>query len=184
MKKQQSRKIAETEPCIGDIEASGLGDRSYPIEVAWSDPAGVVHSWFVRPEHLWVYWDLAAEEMHHITYHDLKQYGKPAREIAQMMNADLNGQVLYFDGGAFDRFWLNRLYDATGVKPTFQIGDFNELLASVGCNTADKRLAAEAATLKRIGDRRHRAWADVEYLQTYFGNAMIEVRHRARTMRD
>lgn len=185
MKKQQSRKIAETEPCIGDIESSGLGDRSYPIEIAWSTPEGAVHSWLVRPEHLWIYWDLAAEELHHIAYVDLKQYGKPAREIAEEMNADLNGQVLYFDGGAFDRFWLDKLYEVANLKPAFTMGDFNELLASIGCNTAAKRLAAEAETLKRIGDRRHRAWADVEYLQTYYGYAVQEgLRKRVRTMRD
>lgn len=185
MKKHQSKKIQETEPCIGDIEASGLGDRSYPIEVAWSSPDGVVHSWFVKPEHLWVYWDYEAEELHHIAYADLKQYGKPAREIAQMMNADLNGQVLYFDGGAFDRFWLDKLYEAADLKPSFTVGDFNELMASVGCNTADKRLAAEAETLRHIGDRRHRAWADVEFLQTYYGYAAEEGRRkRVRGMRD
>lgn len=66
-------KIEQIELCIGDIKASGLGDRSYPIEVAQSTMDGVVRSWFVKPEHFWIYWDLAAEEMHPISRETLRE---------------------------------------------------------------------------------------------------------------
>ena len=77
---------------IVDIEASGLGVGSYPIEIAILLD-GVVHAWLIKPESTWTYWDEYAEEIHGITREHLLSDGLPAQQVADEINrvvADTN----------------------------------------------------------------------------------------------
>lgn len=162
------------EPCIGSIVASGRHSLSYPIEIGWSSRQGAILSFLVRPDPDWRYWDHLAEARHHIMYADLKQYGRTPLEIAALMNAQLAGQILYFDGGPYNRYWLQQLFEAAHEKPTFEVGDFDVLLASVGCLSAEQRESAEIKVLDIYSDRKHRATEDVRFLRALFGQAVYE----------
>ena len=53
-------------PAILDMEASGFGRDSYPIEVGYVLPDGRTRCTLIRPAPHWVHWDPAAEQLHHI----------------------------------------------------------------------------------------------------------------------
>lgn len=166
-------------PCIGDFEASGLAVASYPIEVAWSVPSGDVRSHLIRPDPTWGnYWDPTSEELHGITQKMLEDDGILPKSIATEMNHDLAGETLYFDGGAYDMAWLNKLYSVAGMAPSFAFGVFNTLLALVGVNDGNRRLQSEAMARADIGDLKlHRAAHDVRFLQRWYIRARGGLRH-------
>ena len=56
---------AET-PSIMDIEASGFGRSSYPIEVGYVLGDGSSFCTLIRPLPSWTHWDASAESVHHI----------------------------------------------------------------------------------------------------------------------
>lgn len=101
------------------------------------------------------------------------------------MNADLAGELLYFDGGDYDRFWLRRLYQAAKIEPSFKFMDFDTLLAAAGVIDGNRRVTSEAWALRDIaalGLPRHRAANDVKFLQRWYIRARGGV--RVRSMRD
>lgn len=157
-------------PCLGDIEASGLALQSYPIEIAWSLPDGTVRSCLIRTHETWGrYWDPAAEDLHRISRERLCAEGLPATVVAEEMNRDLEGEILYFDGGAYDRCWLGQLYKAANQQPTFKFGDFDTLLAAAGVVDSTRRDAAEALARGDLGNLPlHRAAHDVKFLQRWY----------------
>lgn len=64
-------------PVFGDIEASGLDEASYPIEIGWSLPDGRTRSFLIKPEPEWTHWDEAAEDLHGISREELEKSGLP-----------------------------------------------------------------------------------------------------------
>lgn len=164
-------------PCIADIEASGLGPESYPIEIAWSLPDGEISSWLIRPELSWTSWEPGAEALHHISRETLQTDGLAPKVVAEEMNRALRKETVYFDGGDFDRFWLDRLFLAAGVVPAFKFGDFNELLYDAGVRDGNRRVTTEALARKDLGDLPlHRAGNDVRFLLCWYLRARRRVR--------
>ena len=71
---------------------------------------------------------------HGISLARLREQGRPAEEVARMMNEALAGRELFSDDPAFDVRWIGQLFDAAGVKPGFVVSEtparhFLELLA-------------------------------------------------------
>ena len=166
-------------PCFGDIEASGLALQSYPIEIGWSLPSGEICSRLILTEPGWGdYWDAAAENLHGISRKMLQTEGVSAGDVATLMNRDLSGETLYFDGGDYDRRWLSQLFEAAGVQPTFQFGDFDLLLALAGVEDESHRQQSEMRARADIGDLKlHRAAHDVKFLQRWYIRARGGMRH-------
>lgn len=166
-------------PCIGDIEASGLTPESYPIEIAWSLPSGEIRASLIQIHASWGdYWDPVAEAMHHISREMLRAQGLPAAEVAERLNRDLAGEKVYFDGGGYDQHWLNRIFQAAGMKPAFRFRDFDRLLALVGVRNTDRQEAAAARARQDVGDLpQHRAANDVKFLQRWYIRARGGMRY-------
>ncbi|MEM7146843.1 MAG: hypothetical protein AAF591_17055 [Verrucomicrobiota bacterium] len=99
-------------PTFIDIEASGLGNTSFPIEVAWNDSGGLITNHLVKPESDWTSWDSEAERIHGITRDELEQDGISAAELCRLIRASLSGVTAYSDAPELERFWLNRLFRA------------------------------------------------------------------------
>lgn len=102
-----------------DFEASGIAPDSYPIEVA------VVSSEFafntlIKPARYWTHWSFDAQDMHGLCQDQLHQQGDPADVVARHMNQLFSGQVLCSDSPQ-DGFWLDVLYEAADLWPTFQL---------------------------------------------------------------
>lgn len=166
--------ITNPQPCFGDFEASSLKPEGYPIEVAWSLPTGEIRSHLIKPVPEWGDdWDMMAEDLHGISREQLDAEGIEPLAVALNMNRELAGEVLYFDGGGFDRTWLSKLYEAAGIKMSFTFGDFDELLFSVGIRAPRRRVETEArARADTAGLQRHRAGNDVQFLQRWYQQAL------------
>jgi hypothetical protein len=149
-------------PCILDIEASGFGRRSYPIEVGYVLPDGRSRCTLIRPLPQWTHWDEQAEQLHGITRDALQAHGRPTDAVARMLNDDLAGLTVYCDGWAHDYTWLGALFDAAGQQPAFKLESVRMLLA-------ESRLARlpelQREALQRMGVDRHRASNDARALQ-------------------
>ena len=107
--------------CVIDIEASGFGARSYPIEVGYVRPDGRAFCTLVRPRRHWTHWDAAAERVHGIARETLLRHGREVDEVAQRLNDDLAGLTVYCDGWAHDYPWLAALYEEAGLGPSFRL---------------------------------------------------------------
>lgn len=149
-------------PAILDIEASGFGLGSYPIEVGFVQTDGQTWCSLVKPQPDWQHWDPNAASVHHITREQLLQHGRDVAEIAASLNDRLHGMTVYSDAWAHDYTWLNRLYEAAGRTPSFKLDNLRALLtdAEAACWHDVKR-----RVMLSLGLVRHRASADARILQ-------------------
>lgn len=117
-----------TPPIILDIEASGFGVGSYPIEIGYVDASGSTWSALVKPAPDWQHWDHEAAKLHKQSRQELQQRGRSAHAIASHLNLTFAGETLYTDGWYQDFVWLHSLYEAAGMNPSFKLEDLSMLL--------------------------------------------------------
>jgi hypothetical protein len=149
-------------PTVLDIEASGLGRSSYPIEVGYVLPDGHAYCTLVQPEPEWTHWDEGAAALHRITRDLLQARGLPAREVALRLNTQLAGQTVYSDGWANDYTWLSALFEAAEMSPHFKLENLRSLLTE---QEADQWHQVKAQIASERGTQRHRASSDARLLQ-------------------
>lgn len=149
-------------PTVVDVEASGFGRNSYPIEVGFVLPNGHAYCTLIRPEAHWTHWDAQAEATHHIPRALILQRGLPVPEVARAINAQLAGQTVYSDGWANDYSWLGALFDAADLSPAFRLENLRALLDE---QQADQWHTVKAQVSSERGVQRHRASADARLLQ-------------------
>ncbi|OYU98541.1 MAG: hypothetical protein CFE45_16100 [Burkholderiales bacterium PBB5] len=154
--------MQEPQRCVIDIEASGFGRHSYPIEVGYVRDDGQAWCSLIQPADDWLHWDASAELVHGITRTSLLQHGRSVHEVALQLNDHLAGRTVYCDGWAHDYAWLNLLFDAAGLVPRFKLESVNHLLDDARLARLDaERQQAFAA----LGIGRHRASSDARALQ-------------------
>ena len=149
-------------PTVLDIEASGFGRNSYPIEVGFVLPNGHGYCTLIQPEPEWTHWDPKAESVHHIPRNLLLERGLPAAEVARLLNVQLLGQTVYSDGWANDFSWLGALFDVAGISPRFKLESLRALLRE---EEADHWHQVKAEVAGERGRQRHRASSDARLLQ-------------------
>jgi hypothetical protein len=149
-------------PTVLDIEASGFGRKSYPIEIGFILPDGQTFCTLIRPEPEWTHWDAGAEHLHHISREIVMQRGRPAIEVAQLLNEHLRGQIAYSDGWANDYTWLNVLFDVADMTPRFKLENLRVLLQE---SQADRWHDVKQQVTEELGQMRHRASNDARVLQ-------------------
>ena len=151
-----------TLPTILDLEASGFGRGSYPIEVGFVDPTGAVFCCLIQPEPDWLHWDASAEALHGITREILRRYGKSPVWVAEQINRRLAGQTVYCDAWGHDYPWLCRLFDVADMNPSFRLADLRSLLSETEALRWGVVLDQVRAEQQL---RRHRASSDALVLQ-------------------
>jgi len=149
-------------PTIIDLEASGFGRDSYPIEVGFVTADGEGWCSLIRPEEGWEHWDDSAEQLHHISRDQLKEHGHTAAFVAEQLNHYLAGSTVYTDGWGHDYPWLMRLFDSAGRIPFFKVQDLRHVL-SAGQLEAWQRTKEQI--LRELAPPRHRASMDARVLQ-------------------
>ena len=87
-------------PIVLDIEASGFGAGSYPIEIGAVLRSGRSVSYLIRPEPEWSHWSLEGEATHGIRREQLEREGLPVRYVAKALNELLKGEVVIPMAGA------------------------------------------------------------------------------------
>lgn len=149
-------------PAVLDIEASGFGHDSYPIEVGVVLPDGQGYCSLIRPAPTWTHWDPAAERVHRIGRATVIRHGRDPVEVATQLNQRLNGLTVYCDGWAHDYSWLGLLFDAAGLSPSFRLENLRALLT-------DQEAAFWAILKQQVTQemrlQRHRASSDARILQ-------------------
>lgn len=168
--------IAEMLPAIIDIEASGFGRGSYPIEVGFVLPDGTSFCSLIRPPTHWTHWDAEAAALHRITLEQLAEHGRPPAEVAAMLNQRLQGRVVYSNGWANDYTWLALLYEESHALPAFKLENLRTLLSE---DEVARWHPAHDAVLAEASWSRHRASADARALQS----TVMRIRHEAQAVR-
>ena len=109
-----------------DIEASGLEEGSFPIEVAW---IGVNYdefdTFFIKPEPTWTYWDKQAECIHGLSRTLITRAGIACCEAVSRLDANLRNRDVYSDAPEWDGYWLDRLYSAVEKKRRWSLKKIN-----------------------------------------------------------
>lgn len=160
-------------PCVLDIEASGFGRHSYPIEIGYVMPDGRASCMLVRPMPEWTHWDAAAETLHGIGRRTLEIHGQTVRAVALALNRELAGRTVYCDGWAHDYPWLAALFDAADMRAGFRLESVSALLDEARLTRLD---AARQAALSEMGLTRHRASNDARALQRAVAQVSAPVR--------
>ena len=138
-----------------DVEASGLAQASYPIEIAWLDPVSEQKdSFLINPFTCpkWDHWDHSAELIHGISMDQLIDEGISVEDAAERLTVELGGERVYTDCPAHDYQWVERLYRATGSRMSFRFLDVFDLVGQ----SEYHRLGSYLRQQKRP----HRALAD------------------------
>jgi hypothetical protein len=150
-------------PAVLDIEASGFGRDSYPVEVGFVLPDGRSYCSLIHPAPGWTHWDASAERLHRIPRTMILAHGRSVTEVATQMNTQLRGQTVYCDGWAHDYSWLGVLFEAAGLTPSFRLDNLRALLSEREA-AFWSILKSQVATEMRL--QRHRASSDAKILQT------------------
>jgi DNA polymerase III epsilon subunit-like protein len=152
----------QSPPAIIDIEASGFGHGSYPIEVGAILRDGTKYCSLILPSPDWTHWDEEAEKLHHITRDILQTHGKPIAEVVRALNEILRNQTAYSDGWGVDKTWLDHLFYTAGIRCEFSLSSLEMILSEpqmeIWHETKDQ-------VLRDLGQKRHRASFDAQVIQ-------------------
>jgi hypothetical protein len=160
-------------PTILDVEASGFGRGSYPVEIGLVLPDGTPHCFLVMPARGWTDWDPEAEKVHGISRGLVESHGRPVEEIAWRLNGLLYGQTVYSDAWSFDMSWLGKLFDKVNMPQKFEVAALRDILSDAQQQAwEDTRRLVE----KELNFRRHRASGDARVLQETYRRTL---RHSA-----
>ncbi len=154
--------VAFEAPAVLDIEASGFGAHSYPIEVGYVLPNGDTYCSLIRPSPEWVHWDPEAEKVHHISIQTLHASGRDVQEVADQLNDRLASRTLYSDAWLYDYTWLAALFEAAGRRARFKLQDLRSLLSE---SDAARWHDVKTIVASEMKLQRHRASSDARLLQ-------------------
>ncbi|MDT0501753.1 MULTISPECIES: exonuclease domain-containing protein [unclassified Halomonas] len=154
-----------------DVEASGLQKPdSFPIEIGWADTLGNSDEFLIYPIDTWFHWDKQAEALHGITHTQLLEAGISVIDAACRLNDMLGVERVYCDALSFDGFWLDRLFKAAGMAPSFLLTDVFELYGALGAELAEemvRKLREIPATHRALEDAERYAAAYREVMAGY-----------------
>lgn len=157
-----SKNAQDYTPSIIDIEASGFGPESYPIEIGAVLDNGERYCSLISPADGWTYWDDEAERVHRVPRDILEEYGKPMDQVARELNEFMGGRTIYTDGWVVDHPWLNKLFYEIHATPTFSTSALEMILTEpqmeVWHDTKDQVVAS-------MDLKRHRACYDALIIQ-------------------
>lgn len=135
-----------------DFEASGIAPDSYPIEIAVVSMDAEYQA-LIRPVYYWTHWSWDAQDMHGISREALLDGLEPGI-IAAQLNATFSGAKLCSDSPQ-DGFWLETLYEAAGVEPSFKLLPLESFIGRSAASEIYRRLPSGHA---------HRALLDAQVL--------------------
>lgn len=153
---------SEFPPLILDIEASGFGPTSYPVEIGLALSSGDKFCSLIRPLPDWTHWDAHAERMHGVSREVLAVHGKPVLKVAGQLNRLLRDRTVYSDGWVVDQPWLNRLFEAAALPCLFSLSSLELILIEPQMAIWH---ATKDALLRELGAIRHRASIDAYVVQ-------------------
>ncbi len=148
-------------PQIIDIEASGFGPDSYPIEVGVVLANGLRFSRVIRPLPDWTHWDSSAENLHGISQSDLQRHGHNPFQVARELNELLAGQTVYSDCWSVDKPWVDKLYNRLAMERNFYISPIESIVS-------EEQIEQWQGAMQQLGGQvspAHRALNDAVLIQ-------------------
>lgn len=158
-------------PITMDIEASGFGRNSYPIEIAFVMPNGAQHDYLIKPPQDWTHWDTRAESLHGISRGSLEQDGFQPWDVASEMNDLLAGKTVYSDAWGNDMPWVAKIFESARLPQLFQINAITSLLPPEQLEHWNGEVNFQHSQLSK---RRHRALTDAMAVQRAFASLTAE----------
>jgi RimJ/RimL family protein N-acetyltransferase len=159
-----------TTPILLDIEASGLGRGSYPIEVGYALADGRSNCLLIKPLDDWQRWDIDAEQLHGISRTQLQQRGVDVVTVAETLNRELGGMTVYSDAWGNDQSWLALLFDRAARVQGFRLEALHALLNETQLSLwIDTKQMVES----ELALGRHRASNDARILQQTYLRTLI-----------
>jgi hypothetical protein len=158
-------------PIIIDVEASGFGAASYPIEVGIALDDDTKYCSLILPAPDWEHWDNDAEKVHRIARDILETYGKPLQEVAAHLNGLLEGRTLYTDGWVVDKPWLTTLFYKAGMDMSFRVSPLEMILSE---QQMERWHETKDRILAEVKKHRHRASFDAWIIQETYKRTVIE----------
>jgi len=152
-------------PQIIDLEASGFGPDSYPIEVGVVLKNGLRFSRLIRPMPDWTHWDPRAEALHGISQAKLQHHGHHPHEVACELNSLLAGETVFSDAWVLDKPWLDTLFNRLAVERKFFISPIESIVSE---QQLELWLPTKKALTPQMGSRLHRALDDAVLIQETF----------------
>ena len=149
-------------PIIIDVEASGFGGASYPIEVGVALDDDQKYCSLISPAAEWDHWDDDAQKVHGISRDTLEAHGKTPREVATTLNELLDGKTLYSDGWVVDQPWLTTLFAEAGMAMSFRVSPLEMILTE---RQMERWHETKDELLAKVADHRHRASFDAWVVQ-------------------
>jgi hypothetical protein len=116
-------------PFIIDVEASGFGSNSYPIEIGVALEDGRRYSALIKPASEWTHWDDNAEKTHGISRDILSRHGRPIKEVAAKLNDLLEKRFVYSDGWVVDKPWVTQLFASARLPQFFTVSAIETILS-------------------------------------------------------
>ena len=136
-----------------DFDASSLGRKGFPIEVAWVFETGEEEAHLIRPAAGWTEWAASAEAVHRIPRDLLDREGTPAAEVARRALEALSGHRLYASAPSWDGQWLSRLLRAGGLpRHALRLRDTEEARAEAVAAAALEAAGVPLTERRRLSD--------------------------------
>lgn len=164
-------------PAILDIEASGFGHGSYPLEIGVALSDRSVHSFLIAPPTDWTHWREDAAALHGLSRERLLAEGASPLTVARALNELLEGQVVYSDGWGVDSGWLALLYYYAGIPQAYRLETLARILSHEQMHLWD---AAQDRIWAGQDHRRHRAGFDAGQLQAIFVDTWDQIQQQRR----
>ena len=158
-------------PIIIDVEASGFGVTSYPIEIGVALDEGEKFCALILPAPDWTHWDDGAEKVHRVPRDILETYGKPLEEVAAELNTLLEGRTVYTDGWVVDKPWLTTLFYAAGVPMKFTVSSLEMILSEPQMQTWHD---TKDRIVEEMNLSRHRASYDALIIQETYNRTLAD----------
>lgn len=161
-------------PIIIDVEASGFGAGSYPIEVGVAMPAGADFCRLIRPISAWTHWDADFEKVHGIERETLQSHGRPVCEVAAQLNELLEDSIVYSDGWGYDQTWLSLLFHHANIEQSFILEPLTAIMSDHQMRMWER---TKWGVIREFNLQRHRASSDAKILQlTYLRSLETKLR--------
>lgn len=149
-------------PTIIDIEASGFGSTSYPIEIGVVKFNGERYCALIKPAEDWQHWCSNAEKIHGISRELISERGKTSHQVCAELNEFLADTTAYSDGWACDSPWLTRLFFAGRTQRSFYLSPIENIA------TEEQLLLWDNTKIQmqdQLNIQRHRASGDAYLIQ-------------------
>lgn len=151
-----------------DFEASSLGKKSFPVEVAWVFEDGRQASHLIRPAPDWTDWAADAEQIHGLSRARLGAEGTPLEALGREMVETLTGHQLYASAPSWDGKWLSTLLRGAGLpRHALRLGKSDDAFTDTARDILGDSAKATALVARIIAETEparpaHRALPDAQ----------------------